>query len=169
MPPPDYPTDDVADPSPRFTGPHWASYLPDPKRFDLSREVPITPAFATTRRHRQRVDPDGSRPTSSVFGPRHLANPYSPYTAASPMMRRRFLEYGVNRPYSPDIDALSLESSATTRSQAYMGQSYNYSAISSGATTSTMQQQHNSQTIDAHEEIKFSAEKDSIDKWNHYS
>ena len=169
VPPPDYPIDEPSDTitssRPPLGGPHWASGLPDPQRYEIPPVdyAPITPAFATTRRRpRQRVDPD--TPSSSVFGPRRLADPYHPLTAASPSMRRRFLEYGV-RPYSPDIDALSLEPSTTLRSQ----QTYMQSYASAGSQQQTRQSQFRaSATTDEKEEIKSTTETDVYD-WNRYS
>lgn len=161
VPPPDY--DEHGEGTSRLpTGRHWATDLPDPKRYEIPPVdyAPITPAFATSRRPRQRVDPDA--PRSSVFGSRRLANPYSPYTAASPSVRRRLLEYGT-RPYSPDIDALSLEPSTSLRSQQTYMQSY--SAEGSEQQQSRFQA---SATIDEQEEIKSTTETDVYD-WKRYS
>jgi len=164
VPPPDYPTDD--EPLSRPVGPHWASRLPDPKRYEIPPRdySPITPAFATTgRRPRQRAAPEST--SSSVFGGRHLANPYLPYTAASPSVRRRLLEYGSGRPYSPDLDALSLEPSTTLRSQAaYL----TYSSSVGQQRQSQLQQSSQVHTTDEHEEIKSTTETDVYD-WKRYS
>ncbi|UXI21067.1 exosome component 10 [Sarcoptes scabiei] len=106
VPPPDYAIDD--DIEYRSRTDHWASNLPDPKRFHKYSpdQPPIQPAFGTTRRiYQPKSTPASSKP-SSLFGDRHLANPYGePLTA-----RNRLFDYDI-RPYSPDLDALSLEPS----------------------------------------------------------
>lgn len=110
VPKPDYPMED--DDEPKYN--HWASRLPDPQHYERYSAdfTPITPAFAGTRRpsNRQRYTGGNTSPTSSVFGTRRLENPYSSASPAS--IRRRLFEYDI-RPYSPDLDALSLEPSQT--------------------------------------------------------
>lgn len=155
VPPPDYDSDDSE------IRPHWSSNLADPSRYQTSEEPPITHAFVNGRRrarqHRPRtINRDNDFPSSSVFGPRRLASPYNPYTAASPSMRRRLMEYGV-RPYSPDIDALSLEPSSGFRN--FSTQSY---------TQSEQQQEQVHQTrlhsyLNEKEEIKSTTETDVYD------
>lgn len=156
VPPPDYPTDEQ--PS------NWKSRTVDRPRkpYTPSNELSsIRPAFSS-RKPRQRIDPD-----SSVFGQRHLADPYDPYVAASPFMRRRFIEYGsMRRPYSPDLDALSLEPSSGVRSRtlAYSSQLTSGTASQSVQRTRVQQQQRSEER----EEIKSTTETDIYD-WNRYS
>lgn len=182
VPPPDYPMGDADQPP--LVGRHWAADLPNPRRYEIPPVdyAPITPAFATTGRGRprQRAPTDSdhtSRPsTSSVFGGRRLVDPYRrpSYTGASPSMRRRFGAEG--RPYSPEIDALSLEPSTGLRAAtSYVQSSQSYTAAATASTTSAQRQLYqetaatsSSRTAEDREEIKSTTETDVYD-WKRYS
>ena len=159
VPMPDYPIEEGE------IIPSWSSpkKLPDPKPYSHDDFSPLKPIFPSSRKPRQRIAPE-THTTSSVFGQRHLANPYDPYKSASPSIRRRLMEYG-QRPYSPDLDALSLEPSQSIRSKA----TFAYTSVGSTSSKHQQQQQHARQRIsDEHEEIKSTTETDIYD-WKRYS
>lgn len=151
VPLPDYPMDDEQEQVPKTR--HWAHTLPDPKPYDsYSPEHGSTlPAFATTRRFPSlRSDRYSPTQQSYVFGHRRLENPYS--TGDSPpSSRRRLFDYDI-RPYSPDLDALSLEPS-----QSYLA----YSG-------SMRRHKANQRNLEEREEIKSTTETKVYD-WKRYS
>ncbi|KAH7638443.1 zona pellucida-like domain containing protein 2 [Dermatophagoides farinae] len=155
VPLPDYPMDDNDDhPSQQRSG-NWAKQLPDPRHYECHSPdfTPIKPAFTTTRPYgsgRRSKPFNGTiSPTSSVFGTRRLENPYTS-TNTTNASSKRLYEYDF-RPYSPDLDALSLEPS-----QSYL--SY------SGSIRKRNQFQ---QAIEEREEIKSTTETNVYD-WKRY-
>lgn len=133
--PPDYPEDDNFE------------RLPNVETYSVESMPPYQSNYGTTgeQRHEYRY--------SSVFGQRRLADPNDPYVVASPSMRRRFREYGT-RPYSPDIEALSLEPPNGTRTSAMM-------TMASSTTARTSQHTH--MLSDEREESKSITETDVYD------
>lgn len=132
--PPDYPEDDNFE------------RLPNVETYSVESMPPYRSTYGTTggeQHHEYRY--------SSVFGQRRLADPSDPYVAASPSMRRRLREYGT-RPYSPDIEALSLEPPSGTRAASTLMATT--LASSTSARTSQQQQQHTRMLSDEREESK---------------
>lgn len=153
VPLPDYPMDDDNDQQQPSLGNRW---LPDPKRYECYSPdfTPIKPAFKTIHRYGsgRRSKPSGTisptSPTStSVFGTRRLENPYTTTTNSS--IKPRLYDYDF-RPYSPDLDALSLEPS-----QSYL------------AYSGSIRRRNQIQSIEEREEIKSTTETNVYD-WKRY-
>lgn len=128
--------------------PQSGKWLPDPKRYECYSPdfTPIKPAFTTTLPY-SRSKPSGTiSPTSSVFGTRRLENPYT----SSGYSSRRLYDYDI-RPYSPDLDALSLEPS-----QSYL------------AYSGSIRRRNQFQMAEEREEIKSTTETNVYD-WKRYS